>query len=128
MQIALVNVLVKVGISPTAVVGHSSGEICAAYTAGILSLSEAIIIAYYRGYVTKDEKGSGGMTAVGLGARETSMFLKGGVVIAAENSPNSSTIAGESDQMEAVLLAIRAAYPKVLARRLNVDVAYHSGQ
>ena len=68
------------------------------------------------------------MTAVGLGARETSMFLRDGVVIACENSANSSTISGDLDQLEAVLLAIRAKNPKVLARRLNTDMAYHSGQ
>ena len=122
------NALARVGIKPSAVVGHSSGEIAAAYTAGIVSLSEAITVAYYRGYIIRNEEGRGGMTAVGLGAKETLMSLTDGAVIAAENSPNSCTVAGGLDQLEAALLVIRAWNPEVLARRLNVEMAYHSGQ
>jgi acyl transferase domain-containing protein len=53
IQIALVNTLARCGVRPNAVVGHSSGEIAASYAAGTLSLPEAIIVAYYPGYVTK---------------------------------------------------------------------------
>jgi acyl transferase domain-containing protein len=48
VQIALVNAMARCGIRPNAVIGHSSGEIAAAYATGALSLSEAMIVAYYR--------------------------------------------------------------------------------
>ena len=126
IQIALVNALVRSGVQPEAVIGHSSGEIAAAYAAGVLSVAEAIIVAYYRGYVTRSQILLGGMAAVGLSARETSSFLEDGVSIACENSSRSTTISGDLDQLEKVLYAIKAENPDTLARRLRVDMAYHS--
>lgn len=71
------------------VVGHSSGEIAAAYASGELSAEVAIIIAYFRGHSMKtfSFKYHGGMAAVGLGSDKARPFLKPGVLIACENSP-----------------------------------------
>lgn len=77
LQIALVNHLRRHGIKPVAVVGHSSGEIAAAYTAGALSLEEAIIVAYYRGYIVQQSVSltrRGSMAAVGLG-RDQGLYV-----------------------------------------------------
>ena len=61
-----------------AVVGHSSGEIAAAYCAGYLSSREAILIAYYRGQasaqVLQGSSTDEGMLAIGLGAQEVSKY------------------------------------------------------
>ncbi len=65
-QIALVNSLQHAEIYPDVVIGHSSGEIAAAYAVGALSLREAMTIAYYRGLATKDLPSTGGMAAIGL--------------------------------------------------------------
>ena len=51
VQIGLVKLLRDWGIKPLATLGHSSGEIAAAYTAGMLTAAQAITVAYYRGYV-----------------------------------------------------------------------------
>lgn len=115
------------GVVPVAVVGHSSGEIAAAYASGYLSMQEAIIIAYYRGHVTKQSLG-GGMAAVGLGADDLSEFLVEGVVLACENSPNSSTISGDSSKVKEVADAIKQKLPDVLVRVLKVEMAYHSSE
>lgn len=115
------------GVVPVAVVGHSSGEIAAAYAAGYLSMQEAIIIAYYRGHVTEQSLG-GGMAAIGLGADDLSEFLVEGVVLACENSPNSSTISGDSSKVKEVADAIKQKLPDVLVRVLKVEVAYHSSE
>ena len=115
------------GVLPVAVVGHSSGEIAAAYASGYLSMQEAIIIAYYRGHVTKQSLG-GGMAAVGLGAHDLSEFLVEGVVLACENSPNSSTISGDSSKVQEVADAIKQKLPDVLVRVLKVEMAYHSSE
>jgi len=90
-------------------------------------MEEAIIIAYYRGYVTKHSFG-GSMAAVGLGAQELSEYLFEGVVLACENSPNSSTISGDSAKVREVSDAIKQKLPDVLVRILKVEIAYHSSE
>jgi len=126
LQCALVDLLHSVGIRATAVVGHSSGEIAAAYASGALSLGDAITVAYNRGICSSAIKRSGAMGAVGLGRREIEPLLRPGVVIGCENSPESVTISGDSDAVDAVLADVKISRPEVLARRLRVDKAYHS--
>lgn len=122
----MVNELIRCGIRPKAVLGHSSGEIAAAYASGAITLTAAMIISYYRGFVTRKQKLAGGMAAVGLGASKTATFLEDGVVIACQNSASSSTISGDLDQLQKVLAKIKKDKPDVLARTLKVDMAYHS--
>lgn len=90
-------------------------------------MEEAIIIAYYRGYVTKNAVG-GGMAAVGLGAQDLAEFLSEGVVLACENSPNSSTISGDSAKVSEVADAIKQKLPDTFVRVLKVNMAYHSSK
>jgi acyl transferase domain-containing protein len=126
VQIGLVNALSRSGVQPNAVVGHSSGEIGAAYAAGALSCFEALATAYYRGYVTTQQTLVGGMAAIGLGSGEVLDFLVDGVVVACENSPSSTTISGDLDKLKKVIATIKEQQPDVLARELKVDMAYHS--
>lgn len=122
------NRFATLGLRLAAVVGHSSGEIAAAYAAGGLSLKQAIIISYYRGYVTAKQTLNGTMAAIGLGAIDVAPYLETiqGVVVACENSPSSTTISGDSKQVDKVIAAIKEATPEILARKLKVDMAYHS--
>ncbi|KAH8650845.1 hypothetical protein BGZ60DRAFT_534031 [Tricladium varicosporioides] len=126
LQVALYNKFAALGIVPAAVVGHSSGEIAAAYASGYVSMEEAIIIAYYRGYVTMRQTLDGSMAAVGLGSHELSAYLSPGVVLACENSPNSSTISGDSTKVLEITDLIKQKSPDTLVRILKVDMAYHS--
>ncbi|KAF9631021.1 hypothetical protein BFW01_g1895 [Lasiodiplodia theobromae] len=126
VQVGLVNLLRSWGITPAAVVGHSSGEIAAAYAVNAITSDAAIQIAYYRGQVTKQQLSPGGMAAVGLGRSEMTPLLREGVVIACENSPSSVTISGDEDQLEACIEGIKSAKPDTFVRRLKVDMAYHS--
>ncbi|KAI9699569.1 MAG: Type I Iterative PKS [Bogoriella megaspora] len=126
LQIALFEVLRAGCVRPSAVVGHSSGEIAAAYATGAISMEESIIVAYYRGFITRGKGLKGGMAAVGLDAKTTSNFLKSGVVIACENSPSSTTISGDEDAVLSILENVKAHHEGVLARALKVDMAYHS--
>ncbi|KAM4066282.1 polyketide synthase dehydratase [Hirsutella rhossiliensis] len=128
LQVALVDVFAAGHITPAAVVGHSSGEIAAAYAAGVLSRREAITISFYRGYMCNTlPQTLGGMAAVGLGRDEVQPYLVPGVQIACENSSQSTTISGDLKALERCLAAIKADHPAVQARRLHVDLAYHSG-
>lgn len=130
IQIALVELLRSWGISPDAVVGHSSGEIAAAYACGAISAQDAIRIAYYRGNSTIALKSirKGGMAAIGLGREDVEQYLQPGVTIGCDNSPASVTLTGDADVLERVMEIIRTADPSVLVRPLRVECAYHSGE
>ncbi|KAJ6784017.1 hypothetical protein PWT90_00304 [Aphanocladium album] len=129
LQIALVDTLKCWNIEPQAVIGHSSGEIAAAYSAGILTRRDTIICAYYRGlYMSKGRNGTAGsMMAVGLTEAEANIELApfvGRVAIAAVNSPSSITLSGDKD----AILEIKQKLDerKVFARLLQVEQAFHS--
>lgn len=126
LQIALVDLLAIWSITPSAVVGHSSGEIAASYAAGALTMKEAIIAAYYRGYVCKSPQRTGGMAAIGMGKEEVSKYLVRGVRIACENSTSSVTLSGDLNILENIMSTIKKMMPDVLVRKLQVEMAYHS--
>jgi len=129
IQVALVDLLRSYKVMPQAVVGHSSGEVAAAYASGAITANEAIAIAYYRGKVMVESgatKQQGGMAAVGLGREEVEPYLGSGVLVGCENSPESTTLTGDKDALLRVMDRIKQANPDILVRELQVDKAYHS--
>jgi acyl transferase domain-containing protein/SAM-dependent methyltransferase len=126
VQIALVDLFAAAGVEPSAVVGHSSGEIAAAYATGALTAREAIFAAWQRGIAAKKQTKSGAMAAVGLGWDEVKPFLVTDVVVACENSSRSVTLSGDTSKIQETVLSIKKSYPDVMARLLKVDKAYHS--
>ncbi|KFZ00474.1 hypothetical protein V500_01052 [Pseudogymnoascus sp. VKM F-4518 (FW-2643)] len=126
IQVALVNYFAKCNVTPSAVVGHSSGEIAAAYAARAITVAEAILISYYRGLVTKCVTQKGSMAVVGLSRESASAYLANGATVACVNSPMSTTISGNEDAIEQSLEAIRAEDSSIFTRRLHVEIAYHS--
>lgn len=126
IQIALVDALASKGLCPAAVVGHSSGEIAAAYAAGAITAKEAMLIAMYRGVAATTQTKPGAMAAVGLSWAQTENHLVPNVGIACDNSPNSVTISGDTDAVEMVITRVRNSGTNILARKLQVDKAYHS--
>lgn len=126
LQVALCNLLSRWNILPVATIGHSSGEIAAAYAAGSLNMHDAILLAYYRGAASKAQTRPGAMAAVGLGYDEVVKWLKPGVVIACENSPSSVTLSGDADALKSVLSTIQDENPQAFQRLLKVNKAYHS--
>lgn len=127
IQVALVDILREYNVRPDAVVGHSSGEIGAAYACGSITAEEAILVAFYRGHVMlQDATILGGMAAIGLGPDQVEPYLQDGVVIGCENSPDSTTLTGDKHVLEKVMQNIKEANPDTLVRALQVDRAYHS--
>lgn len=131
LQIALVDVLHAAGVDFAAVVGHSSGEIAAAYAAGYLDASDAIRVAYYRGFHSPLAQGSDGkrgkMMAVGMGLEAASAFccqFGTNLKVAASNSPTSCTLAGDAILIDEAKEHLNQ--DKIFARVLAVDTAYHS--
>ncbi|EQL02512.1 phenolpthiocerol synthesis polyketide synthase ppsA [Ophiocordyceps sinensis CO18] len=138
LQIALLELLAAWDVSPSAVVGHSSGEIAAAYCAGAISKASAYKIAYFRGAVTaklsQTGRQRGSMMAVGLSEAHAQPYLEqvmsevrgGQLVVGCVNSPKSITVSGDEacvDHLKTVLDT-----QGVFARKLAVPVAYHSSQ
>lgn len=126
IQIALADSLKAVGITPDAVVGHSSGEIAAAYTVGALTAQEAIAAAHFRGAVASKQTKLGAMAAIGMSWTDTEIYLQPNVSIACDNSPTSVTISGDAEGVQSVVAEVSKSRPDVMARLLQVDKAYHS--
>ena len=132
VQMAVVDLLREWGIEPSATVGHSAGEIPAAYAAGILSFDDAMACAYYRGYsLAMDVEGTskvrGAMIAVGMTEAEALAELepyKGKVCIGAVNSHTSLTLSG--DEPAIVELKESMEKRKIFVRQLQVERAFHS--
>ena len=131
LQVALVGALRAAGIDFSSVVGHSSGEISAAYAAGYLSATDAIRVAYYRGFHSHLARGPGGkrgkMMAVGMSLNQATTFCKkwgGTLAVAASNSQTSCTLAGDAGAIEDAHAWLQT--DGTFARILQVDTAYHS--
>lgn len=138
LQVAMLAVLRSWGVRAECVVGHSSGEVAAAYAAGLLTREQAIKIAYFRGLAAKQTPPPTepvGMMAVGLGGEAVRPYLDlvnrpgGGageevVQVACFNSPSSSTLSGTLQALEIVRDALKK--DGNFARMLQVDMAYHS--
>ena len=130
LQLGLVAIWKEWGLLPSAVIGHSSGEIAAAYAAGYISLHDAMTIAYYRGlYLSRasetssSSKPRGAMCAVGLGERsaiEVIESFNGRIQLAAVNSPGSCTLSGDEDVINEVVRSLEK--QKIFCRKLRVDI------
>lgn len=130
IQIALVDLLASWNIRPTRVIGHSSGEIAAAYCAGALTQESALAVAYHRGRVAlklKDLK-DGAMLVVGLCEEEVksdiSTLDQSCVNVACVNSPSNITVSGDRAAISELSANLKAR--NVFFRELAVEVAYHS--
>ncbi|KAF2262720.1 ketoacyl-synt-domain-containing protein [Lojkania enalia] len=136
LQIALVDLLRYVGLRPQKAIGHSSGEIAAAYSIGAISPASALKIAFHRGKATATLAQStdvrGAMLAVGLSEAKATVYLvkyreespSTTIVVACINSPTNVTLAG--DEVAINTLKTKLEMDGVFARKLRVNVAYHS--
>ena len=133
LQVALVDLLRHWGVQPHAIVGHSSGEIAAAYALGAISREGAWKLAFHRGRLTSSIKDfapslKGRMMAVALSKETAEIYLEkltsGTAIVACINSPENVTISGDESavlELEKVLVA-----EGIFARLLKVENAYHS--
>ncbi|KAJ5101975.1 polyketide synthase, partial [Penicillium alfredii] len=132
VQLALVVLLRSWGVIPATVFGHSSGEIAAAFAAGLISFKAAIAIAFFRGQAAAQlvQKNSqkGTMLALGISCEAASTLLEqntnGYATVAAINSPSSVTVSGDEPAIENIQRIAEG--QGLFARRLKVGVAYHS--
>ncbi len=137
IQCALVELLATWGVHPDCVVGHSSGEVAAAYASGALSLADATHLVYHRARLQQRVAGSGRMLAIGLDRpgvegllEELSVSFRSGnhrraqVEVACENSPANTVICGPESELEPVMAELDR---RALQNRLIPgNIAFHS--
>jgi myxalamid-type polyketide synthase MxaE and MxaD len=119
----------SLGIEPAAVVGHSMGEVAAAYVAGALSLADAAQVICRRSALLRRVSGAGAMLVVALPMAEAAELVadRGDrVSVAVSNSPTSTVLSGDPVTLNAIREALAAR--NVFSRPVRVDVASHSPQ
>lgn len=124
VQVALAALLQDWGVLPDLVMGHSVGEIAAAYVAGALSLVDAARVVAARGRLMQALPAGGVMVAVAASEDEVAPLLTEGVCIAAVNAPESVVISGEQAAVGVVVDRLVGLGRRV--RRLAVSHAFHS--
>ncbi|MFD2768411.1 SDR family NAD(P)-dependent oxidoreductase [Micromonospora eburnea] len=124
---ALADLWQSAGVAPDAVLGHSQGEIAAAYVAGGLSLDDAARVVVLRSRALTALAGSGGMAAVPLAPDEVAPRVAasdGRVSIASINGPAATIVSGDAAAVRALVEQYEA--EGVRARIIPVDYASHS--
>ncbi|MFB9904225.1 SDR family NAD(P)-dependent oxidoreductase [Allokutzneria oryzae] len=124
MQVSLAALWRSWGVEPDVVIGHSMGEVAAAYVAGALDLSDAAKVICLRSRLARQVSGTGAMAVVGLPSAEMAQLVDGDLSIAAHNSPSTTVISGPTDRVRAAVdgLTDRGLF----AHLVRVDFASHS--
>jgi acyl transferase domain-containing protein/NADPH:quinone reductase-like Zn-dependent oxidoreductase/NAD(P)-dependent dehydrogenase (short-subunit alcohol dehydrogenase family)/acyl carrier protein len=129
LQVGVTRMLAEKGVVPVAVMGHSVGEVAAAWACGALTLNDATAVIYHRSRLQGLTKGCGKMSAVGLSGADTASLLQtlgldSELVVAGDNSSKGATVAGLPAALESLEHALNGR--QVFARRLDLDYAFHS--
>ncbi|KAI6080113.1 hypothetical protein F4821DRAFT_87865 [Hypoxylon rubiginosum] len=135
IQIGLIELLKSFGIVPKAVVGHSSGEIAAAYAIGALSLLAACKVSYFRGQLAGKLRATSSapeaMMSVNIPEDEVQGFLQSisedvaaQINIACINSPMNCTLSGKEEALD--IAKEKLDKDGIFAQKLKTGVAYHS--
>lgn len=128
LQAAATDALIDLGLAPFVVIGHSVGEVAAAYASGAFTLEQAVRVIYERSQAQEFARGAGQMAVLHVAADVALNFLAahglGDVEIAAINSPRSVTIVGEAMRLRQVLAA--AEIEGLSGKLLDIDYPFHS--
>ena len=126
LQMGLARLLQEYGITPTAVVGHSLGEVAAACLAGVLTLEQGLHLVHQRGRMMAQTL-PGKMVAAALDLKEAQAYLApyaGRACLAGISGPHMVTLAGEPEAILAICDSLKAA--SVFHRLLPLNYAFHS--
>ncbi|WAP54069.1 type I polyketide synthase [Streptomyces sp. S465] len=132
IMVSLATVWDHHGLTPTAVIGHSQGEIAAACVAGALTLDEGARIVALRSQALRRLAGHGAMASLTINPHHATTFLTNlgthaaDIAIAAINGPGSIVISGPPDQITHAITACERTGHR--ARLIDVDYASHSAQ
>ena len=129
VQCALAELFKTWGVYPDSVIGHSSGEVAAAYACGALSLADATRLVFHRATLQQRRAGSGRMLAVGLDRTGVEQLLEAGtgegsLEIACVNAPANTVVCGPLDDLQPLIAELeRRQIQNVL---LPGNIAFHS--
>ncbi|MBK1786598.1 type I polyketide synthase [Prauserella cavernicola] len=129
MMVSLARLWRSVGVEPTAVVGHSQGEIAAACFSGAMTLADgARLVALRSRVIAENLSGHGGMLSVAAAIEDVERELAGhpGVEVATVNGPAATVVAGGVEELAAFGEA--CASQGFRTRTIAVDYASHSAQ
>ncbi len=127
IMVSLAELWRSVGVTPDAVIGHSQGEIAAAYVAGALSLRDAARVVALRSKLLVALSGEAGMVSLACGAdraRELLVDLGDRAGIAAVNGRSAVVVSGDGAALDELVRQCEAL--EIRARRIDVDYASHS--
>ncbi|MFD0072384.1 type I polyketide synthase [Streptomyces sp. NPDC127166] len=128
MMVGLAALWESCGVRPTAVVGHSQGEIAAACVAGAISLPDAVrIVARRNRPIRAAITGRGGMASLPRPVAEVEELLgrwDGRLTVAAVNGPSATAVSGDLDALRELLA--HCAAEGITAHRIPIDYASHS--
>src|SRR5271155_3195128 len=127
VMVSLAELWRSIGVRPDAVIGHSQGEIAAAYVAGALSLRDAARVVTLRSKLLLALSGRGGMASLACGtdqARELLAPYGDRVSIAAINGRSAVVVSGEVAALDEIVA--QCTERELRARRIDVDYASHS--
>lgn len=129
LSIAYAELWKSLGIVPDAVIGHSMGEVAAAFIAGVLDLDQAMRIICRRSALMRRASGRGAMLLVESSIDDARARIAGRedlLSVAVSNSPRSSVISGDPEAVRAVMAELER--EQIFCRLIKVDVASHSPQ
>ncbi|MCP4158269.1 MAG: acyltransferase domain-containing protein, partial [bacterium] len=127
LQVGLVELLKHWGVEPQAVFGHSSGEVAAAYTAGILHLEDAVRLVWQHCLLMKHVAGKGAMLHIALPENELAGVLRdyhNVVNVASVSSFKATVLTGEKEALHTIFDYYKK--QNVFCRILAVDIPFHS--
>lgn len=127
VMVSLAELWKSVAVHPDAVIGHSQGEIAAAYVAGALSLRDAAQVVTLRSKLLAGLAGPGGMVSIACGADQARDLLApfgDRVSIAVVNGPSAVVVSGEVGALEELIAVCST--KELRTRRIEVDYASHS--
>ncbi len=126
LQVGLVRALAEDGLRPDATFGHSAGELAAAYCAGAFDLETIVRVVSARSRQQEKTAGNGAMAAIGFGVEKAEGVIKRheGLVIAGDNGPDATSIAGPVASIDALVSELKDA--GTFATKLRLNYAFHS--
>ena len=126
MHIGIAAILRSKGISPTAIIGHSVGEIAASVTAGCLTPEEGALITARRARLYAQVRGQGAMFMINLPFQQVASEVAGlpDVVAAIDSSPSSCVVSGKLDAVQEYAEDVKKRGIK--AMQVKTDIAFHS--